>query len=64
MVLPPPQHNMSLDWYSITDSRTILNSKKKMKWGVTPKTPKQLFPAGCCHSSPLGTLDSRIGVRS
>ena len=33
-----------------------------MKWGVTPKNPKRLFPAGCCHSSPLDTLDSGIAV--
>ena len=40
------------------------NSRKKMKRGATPKTPKRLSPAGCCHSSPLGTLDSGIAVNS
>ena len=28
-----------------------------IKRGVTPKSSKWLFPAGCCYSSPLGTLD-------
>ena len=42
----------------------VPNSKKKkeVKRGVTPKTPKRLFPAGCCHSSPLGTLT--LGLQS
>ena len=39
-----------------------LTLENKMKRGVTPKTPKWLFPARFCHSSPLNTLDSRIAV--
>ena len=42
--------------------RRSLTPKKKMKQRVTPKTPKRLFPAGCCHPSPLGTLDSGVAV--
>ena len=39
---PPPQHNISLDWYSITDS--IPNYKKKYETGCYTQNPKTVVP--------------------
>ena len=43
-------------------TRCSLTLKKIMKQGVTPKTPKRLFPAGCCHSFPLSNPDYGIAI--
>ena len=45
LILPPPQHNISLDWYSITDSRTFPNSKKKYETGCYTQNPKTVIPS-------------------